>query len=582
MPSTPAPPATPEARAAYLILTSFVDYHGDIRTLSRRGRTRFGARDFSDTRALNRARIDCYGTAVTGCVSRLRGLMGEPWRALWADVKEAFATLIADRSDEEIAETFFNSVTRQLFTVVGVETKIEFIWFDSELTPSGDETPIYRSHHRTTTTVDLIRELLEETDLAAPFADPERDAARLAELIDARAEVSWGHLELHVIEVAKPVFYRNKAAYLLGRVRRANRIIPMAIALTHGDDGVEIDAVLLTEPEVSRVFSLTRSYFFVDVQRPSELIGFLRSLMPMKSAAELYIGLGYIKHGKTVMFRELHRHLIRSSDKFVVAPGTKGMVMTVFTLPSYDLVFKIIKDEFDFPKNTSHNEVKDRYELVIELDRAGRLLGANEFEHLSLPRDRFSEALIKELELTAGRSITITEEEVVFPHVYFERRLYPLNIYVEDVSRDRAVAAVIDYGQAIKDLAAANVFPGDLLVKNFGVTRYGRVVFYDYDELCLLTDVRFRRKPEPVDDDEEMSQEPWFFVGENDVFPEEFRNFLWPPGELRETMAKHHDDIFGVALWRGYQQQLKKGELLDVYPYSQSRRFARLFSGGDA
>lgn len=543
--------------------------------MTKRARTRFDTRDFADTREANHARIGSYRAAVTRCEAQVRELLGEPSRALWYDVKDAFATMIADRSDEEITETFFNSVTRRIFTIVGIDPKIEFMWFESELTPSGDETPVYRAYHRTGTTEALTRAILIDCHFEAPFCDLVADAARLAKHIDKRAEASWGHLELHVIEIAKPIFYRNRAAYLIGRVRRANRIIPMAISLMRAEDGVRVDALLLTEREVMRVFSLTRSYFFVDIQRPSELIGFLLSLMPVKPAAELYIAMGYIKHGKTVMFREFNRHLKRSTDKFVIAKGTKGMVMTVFTLPSFELVFKVIKDDFDFPKTISHDAVKGRYDLVLELDRAGRLLDAQEFEHLTIPKERFSVALLDELAEAASGSVTITEDSVILAHVYTERRLIPLDVYVKEVGRSRALAAVIDYGQAIRDLAAVNVFPGDLLVKNFGVTRHGRVVFYDYDELCLLTDVRFRRKPQPTDDDEAMAAEPWFYVAENDVFPEEFRTFLWPPGELREVMETHHADIFDVKMWRTIQKQLEAGDGLDVFPYSENRRFPK-------
>ncbi len=301
-----------------------------------------------------------------------------------------------------------------------------------------------------------------------------------------------------------------------------------------------VDTVLLSEAEASVVFSFTRSYFHVDVDIPGDLVGFLKSILPLKPVAELYIAIGYNKHGKTERYRALYRHLGNSNDKFEIARGAKGMVMTVFTLPSYDVVFKIIKDRFAYPKTSTRAQVMERYKLVFKHDRVGRMVDAQEFEYLTFSRDRFSEELLAELQTVAAETVTVTGDEVVIKHLYTERRLYPLDLYIKEMSFEKAREAVIDYGNAIVDLATANIFPGDLFIKNFGVTRHGRVVFYDYDELCLLTDCNFRKMPEASSYEDEVADQPWFSVAENDIFPEEFRKFLWFPGPLRKVMEEHH------------------------------------------
>src|SRR5947199_2680404 len=295
---------------------------------------------------------------------------------------------------------------------------------------------------------------------------------------------------------------------------------------------------------MSIIFSFARSYFHLETGKSRALVSFLKSIMPLKHIAELYISLGYNKHGKTELYRDLRRHLGRSTDKFDIARGDRGMVMSVFTLPSYDVVFKVIKDTFDSPKTTTRRDVMERYQLVFRHDRGGRLVDAQEFEHLRFDKDRFSPELLAELLHVAANTVSVDGDSVVIDHLYTERRLTPLNLYFREVDGELAHEAVIDYGQAIKDLAATNIFPGDILLKNFGVTRHGRVVFYDYDELCLLTDCTFRDLPQARDLDEEFEAEPWFYVGPHDVFPEEFLNFMGLEGERREVFLQAHGDLF--------------------------------------
>ena len=334
------------------------------------------------------------------------------------------------------------------------------------------------------------------------------------------------------------------------------------------------DAVLLTEDEVSMVFSFTRSYFFVDTDRPRELVAFLRSLMPRKPVSELYDAIGHNKHGKTELYRALLAHAQASDDRFEVAAGQPGMVMAVFTLPSYDLVFKVIRDRFPPPKTATRREVMRKYELVFRHDRAGRLVDAREFEHLEFEKRRFSEALLDELRRDARASAEIGDRTVVLHHLYTERRLRPLDLYLREATPLEGRDAVLDYGEAIRDLARSNIFPGDMLLKNFGVTRHGRIVFYDYDELAVLTDCRFREVPRSRYDQDEMAGEPWFFVGENDVFPEEFLPVLGLSGEPREAFLARHADLLGTAFWTAMQEEHRAGRVPDIFPYPQEKRFA--------
>jgi isocitrate dehydrogenase kinase/phosphatase len=371
-------------------------------------------------------------------------------------------------------------------------------------------------------------------------------------------------------------FYRGGGAYLVGRAIRDGGDgvgLPLAFCLRHeGERGITLDAVLFGEADLSILFSYTRAYFRVNADCPHALVHSLRQLMPRKRLADLYNEIGFNRHAKTEFYRDFVAQLNASADRFKTAEGTPGMVMLVFTLPSYDVVFKVIKDRFDLPKDTTPNEVMRRYKLVFEHDRAGRLVEAHEFEHLRIPRNRFEPTLLEDLLRAAGQMVRLEGDDVVIAHVYVERRIRPLNIFFAEADATQSAAAARDYGQAIKDLAVSNIFPGDVLTKNFGVTRRGRVVFYDYDELCFLTDCNFRDLPQATTYEEEISAEPWFSVRENDVFPEEFLNFLRLPGPARAALLEQHADLFHPDFWRSVQRKLREGETPEVFPYRPERR----------
>jgi isocitrate dehydrogenase kinase/phosphatase len=376
-------------------------------------------------------------------------------------------------------------------------------------------------------------------------------------------------------EIVRSVFYRGQSAYIVGLLYAGSVRMPMVLSLRHETSGgVVVDAVLLTEDAVSILFSFTRSYFHVDVARPYDLVRFLGRLMPRKRVAELYISIGQNKHGKTELYRDLLRHLNATDERFEHVPGTQGMVMVVFGMPGYDDVFKVIRDRFPPPKRTTRSTIMDKYRLVSQHDRAGRLIDAQNFQHLEFDRSRFDPDLLSELLSEASRTVRVEGDTVVISHLYVERRVIPLDLFAREAVAPAATAAVIDYGQAIKDLACTNIFPGDLLTKNFGVTRHGRVVFYDYDELSSLTDVSFRELPEPRDETEALAETPWFSVDDNDVFPEEHQRFLGLPPDLRRALMARHGDLFEVEPWKMVQRRIEAGELIEIFPYDDESRLA--------
>ncbi|MBA3469991.1 MAG: bifunctional isocitrate dehydrogenase kinase/phosphatase [Herpetosiphonaceae bacterium] len=564
--------------AANAIYHTFDEYQQHFKLITRQVQRRFEQQDWPALQAGTATRLDLYTTLVTRIVAEISSMLGERLTntIVWVSMKAVYSGLIADRDDWELAETFYNSVTRRIFVTVGVNPQLEFIATDFATPQTCASQPVYRTYPRAATTAELIATVLLDYPFGVRYQALERDMRRAADVIEAYLAELGIAATYERVEMVCAVFYRNKAAYLVGRIISQEQTTPLVLALLSTPDGISVDAVLLREAEVNILFSFTRSYFHVDIERPYDLVHFLASIMPEKRIAALYIAIGYHKHGKTEFYRDLLRHLSQTQDTFEIAPGERGMVMTVFTMPSYDVVFKIIKDWFSPPKDTTRQAVMDKYHLVFKHDRAGRLIDAHEFEYLKLDRQRFGEALLTELQRVAANSVVVEDDHVIIKHVYVERRVTPLDVYLREAEPAAAAAATLEFGNAIKDLAISNIFPGDMLLKNFGVTRNGRVVFYDYDELSLMTTCNFKHMPEPTSYDEEIAAEPWYAVGENDVFPEEFRYFLGLRTPLRDVFMRSHGEILTVDFWQQIQARLNAGEVIDIFPYDSSQRLSQL------
>ncbi len=571
----PGRPAEREAEvAAREIHAAFRDYFARFVALSRRARERFARADWHGHQRDVLQRLSLYAGALCDLRSRLEATLGERSldRLAWAEIKRAFEPLADGDPNPELERTFFNSVTRRTFGTIGVDRAIEFVAGEAYGTAGDADRHIVARYEARDETSDVILRILEDHRLEVPYRDAAADAWLVGLRVDDLLMRGAGSPSIEAFEMLRPAFFRGKAAYVVGRIRTRDATIPLILPLLHTPQGIAVDAVLTRTEDVSVLFSFTRSYFHVATERPRAVISFLESIMPDKPVAELYLSLGHYKHGKTELYRGLLRHLEQSSDRFEIASGDEGLVMLVFTLPSYDRVFKLIRDSFAFPKQTTRGEVRRRYGLVFERDRVGRLVEAQEFEHLRFRRDRFSPELLRQLRGAAARIVHEDGDWLTIEHLYTERRVRPLNLYLREVDRHEARLAVLDYGTAIKELAAANIFPGDFLLKNFGVTRHRRVVFYDYDELCLLDDCRFLQLPPPRFPEDELAAEPWFMVADGDVFPEEFRSFLGLPAELAEVLERHHGELFTPEFWRGMQERHRAGEVVDFYPYPPSVR----------
>jgi isocitrate dehydrogenase kinase/phosphatase len=563
---------------AQTLVGIFADYNTEFRAITRRARQRFELRDWRGSQRDAVARIELYDKYVENTVATMRKRLGDDGqeRSLWSSIKRRFAELIDPLPDAEFAKTFFSSVTRKTFGTTGVDPAVEFVALD--LDPLGSVTTHVETKGYTNRgSIDLlVEELLADFRFRAPYRDFERSVKMVADELKASLESGGERRTVEKLEVIKEVFFQMTRAYLVGRLSGRGWTLPFVVALRNQDSGVVVDAIMLEEGTVSVLFSFTRSYFHVDLAHVGEVVKFLKEILPRKPVSELYTVLGRARQGKTERYRELFRHLQGSDDQFMLAPGEKGLVMVCFTLPSFDVVFKLIRDKFPVQKNILRQDVLQKYELVFKHDRAGRLVDAQEFKRIRFPKARFAPDLLHELLTETAATVHDEGEQLAIDHLYIERRMTPLNLYVREASREQAEKAVLDYGQAIRDLAVTNIFPGDLLLKNFGVTRHGRVIFYDYDELCLVTDCRFREVPESRYEEDEMLAETWYYVGESDVFPETFINFLGFDPQLKQVFLNAHREILTADWWRGIQERLREGDVLEVLPYHKHR--VRVFS----
>jgi isocitrate dehydrogenase kinase/phosphatase len=538
---------SPKDQAA-AIAEQFRAYNDEFGRITRRAALNFLAEDWNSAQKDAVARIELYEQRVTRCVEAvaedLRPHLGNA--SVFTEIKRAYEMLVARRPDSDFYRTFFNSVTRDLFGTVGVNPEAEFT--ATTVGRASGAVPI-RVYRVDKSLPNAVREVLADTPFGAAIRDTDAAVHRISAEI-GRYFSTGRQRSPESIELIEPVFYRGLNAFLVGRLIADGAITPLVIAFSNSPGGVEVDAVLMSLADVGSLFGYARSYFHVDLPVVSAAITLLRSFMPRKPIDELYTVLGRAKQGKTERYFTLQRHLETSIDSFVHAPGERGLVMIVFTLPSLDLVFKVIRDRFGAPKTNSRADVIERYQFVFRHDRAGRLVDAQEFKRLRLPRGRFMQELADELLREASESCRIEGDHLIVEHCYIERRLRPLNLFLREADPAAAEAAIIDYGNSLRDLAASNVFPGDLLLKNFGVTSHGRVIFYDYDELCLVSDCVFRDLPQPRCEEEETSAEPWFQCGPNDVFPEQWLQFLSIPPTLQDVFLKHHAALLTASWWR--------------------------------
>ncbi|MEE9320594.1 MAG: bifunctional isocitrate dehydrogenase kinase/phosphatase [Granulosicoccus sp.] len=566
---------TEQTTIARVILDGFDKHYRLFREISAGACQRFEHNDWSAVDEANRARIKMYDSRVHESVERLRKDFPHVQHSgsEWPAIKLAYVALLHQHLQPECAETFFNSVACQVLHR-RYYNNAHIFWRPSVATDylEGQRPTLMSYYPRQTglrrALLDMVTSFPQHLRWRSLRADIRHLETALHQAMGAVAEKPN-----HQLQILGSLFYRNKGAYIVGREINSIRKLPFVISLVQTSDGeLFIDALITDAQDMALLFSFSRAYFMVDMDVPAAYVSFLHELMPNKPIHEIYSLLGLQKHGKTILYRELHHHLQFSRDTFRIADGIRGMVMLVFTLPSYPFVFKIIRDRFDPPKSASRAEVREKYRLVKNHDRVGRLADTLEFSNVALPLDRIDAELLSQLKSDASMNIEIERDRIIIKHVYIERRMTPLNTYLADVEGEERTRIIRDYGHAIRELAGADIFPGDMMLKNFGVTRHGRVVFYDYDEICYMHECNFRKIPPTPEWMDETTSEPWYSVRAEDVFPESFAAYFFSSAEDKETFRRQHGDLTTADFWKEQQQLIESDSRTDVFPYPDAAR----------
>ena len=565
-----------ELLIAQTILQGFDAQYGRFLEVTSGAQQRFEQADWHAVQQAMKNRIHLYDHHVGLVVEQLRCITnGQSTDAAFLlRVKEHYTRLLPDYPRFEIAESFFNSVYCRLFDHRSLTPERLFIFSSQpERRFRTIPRPLAKDFHPDHGWESLLMRVISDLPLRLRWQNKSRDIHYIIRHLTET--LGTDNLAESHLQVANELFYRNKAAWLVGKLITPSGTLPFLLPIHQTDDGeLFIDTCLTTTAEASIVFGFARSYFMVYAPLPAVLVEWLREILPGKTTAELYMAIGCQKHAKTESYREYLVYLQGCNEQFIEAPGIRGMVMLVFTLPGFDRVFKVIKDKFAPQKEMSAAHVRACYQLVKEHDRVGRMADTQEFENFVLEKRHISPALMELLLQEAAEKITDLGEQIVIRHLYIERRMVPLNIWLEQVEGQQLRDAIEEYGNAIRQLAAANIFPGDMLFKNFGVTRHGRVVFYDYDEICYMTEVNFRDIPPPRYPEDELASEPWYSVSPGDVFPEEFRHWLCAAPRIGPLFEEMHADLFRADYWRALQNRIREGHVEDVYAYRRRQRFS--------
>jgi isocitrate dehydrogenase kinase/phosphatase len=568
---------------ARTIRDGFDKHYRLFRQTSQHAKQLFERGDWAVAQQAARERIGFYDKRVQECVQMLEDEydQSELTDEVWRELKLHYIGMLSDHKQPELAETFFNSVCCNILHRTYFHNDFIFVRpvVSTEYIETEELAPTYRVYYPGADGLRFtLKRIVTNFQLDATFANLDRDV----ELVEKRLRAAFGTSKVepnHQIQVLSSLFFRNKGAYIVGKGINGNKEYPFVVPILHNKHGqLILDTVLFDQEQILILFSFTRAYFLVDMEVPSAYVQFLRTLMPRKPRSEIYTILGLQKQGKTLFYRDYLQHLKHSSDQFEIAPGIRGLVMLVFALPSFPYVFKVIKDFYPAPKETTRALIKEKYLLVKHHDRVGRMADTLEYSNVAFPRHRFSDELLAELKHFAPSLVEEEHNQIVIKHLYIERRMVPLNMWLSNAEQDGDEAqiehGVLEYGNAIKELVAANIFPGDMLYKNFGVTRHQRVVFYDYDEIEYITDCNFRNIPQPRNEEEEMASEPWYPIGRHDVFPEQFGSFLLGNAKIRKYFMKHHADLLTQAYWQARKQRILDGYVEDVFPYPQHIRFS--------
>ncbi|MBF0385610.1 MAG: bifunctional isocitrate dehydrogenase kinase/phosphatase, partial [Candidatus Omnitrophica bacterium] len=574
--------------AAIAIKVAFDMYRAKFEEINHGTKLRFERRKWAEIIENAVKTINLYPESLSKIEQDVEAMLGEKKydRELWMEIKQSYKRYVIERYEADLAMTFFYSVMRRVFQKIGQPIEYE----DDGILEKG---PIkgYRQVYLTYTRKDelsraeLIADILSELGFDEEIYTPsqiETDAKKIAARIEASLKDHLGHANFDSIEILKPVFYRNKGSYVVGRIRFGNLIIPLVISLRNERSrGIYARSIIMDDNELLAIFGGTRSGFQVEIEQYRELTDFIQTILPSRERLDIYSLLGLLQPVKVKLNHDIQRHLRESKESFVVTEGEKGWVMVVFTLPTYPYVFKVIADHSEKETFFGRDSVAGKYRMVNRMDRVGRMLNAIAFTDLRFKKDMFSKELLDELIARAPSVTAINDNEVILRQVYVERKVVPALVHLKRNKDDpKEIKRILkEFGDLIKDLAFAGIWIGDMKLKNTGITQSGRLMSFDYDELGQLTDYTFMENApfySPAGEDEHWSRNSDYmdkviykkvFLYDFSVIAGELRGIgIANDHEYLEYFREVHADLFIESFWQDIQGKIKQGYILDYAP----------------
>ncbi|HEV2228335.1 MAG TPA: isocitrate dehydrogenase kinase/phosphatase AceK regulatory subunit [Steroidobacteraceae bacterium] len=555
------------------IFECFVSFYGAFQRLTQHAKTAFEVRDPAAAVTHARTRLGLYDDAVYALADelRLRYPALTEHEPLWAAVEETYRARAQDLYDGDLAIAFLHSVMRRVH--VGEWRPVDYTFGDLPRLSAPREDVFTAVGCHWPLEPGVLDEVLKVGDLAVPYRDLDRDAARVAQRLN-ESFASDRTLELERIEMIRGCFFRNRGAYLVGRlVFRDGRVKPLVIALRNGDEGLVARAVLVAIPHVHNLFSSTQAAFHVMNPHYHEIAEFLFTIMPRRPLGLQYSTFGFYHYSKVAVMSEITQLLAQSGQVLSTAPGSPGTVAMAFNAPCLPYVLKVIRDRptdgYKWGTFPGPAAVLDKYRRVHEINRTGSMLDNTIFNNLKLERAWFDPRLLEELVTAAGNAVRLQGDAVIFKYLVVQRTLMPLNIYLQVATPDKARRVISNLGHCIKNNAAANLFNRDFDIRNYGVTRYLKVYLYDFDAVEALTDMKVRTNTDRVEGEE--GPPAWYFEEGFVFLPEEIEPGLrLAHRELRRAFHAEHGDLLTVRYWEDMQAAHRTGQVPGVRAYPES------------
>ena len=562
--------------AARWILAEFDAYYVESRSIPNLAKSAFEQRDPAMSLDLSLRRLSVYSVSAHALARRLRAALPEVAEdeTFWARLEARYLALIEGRYESDLAFAYIHSARRMVYE--GMWKPVEYMFLHHR-EPASERSAAVRIDFSIARGADLA--VLVDRVLAVPrferrWRDRAGDVRRVAERL--QSIFSGGARRPVEIQMTDAGFYRNRGAYIVGRiVFDDSSASPLILALLNHDVGIYVQAVLAGEADAHNLFSSTLANFHVTNSHYHELAAFLHTVMPTRRLGLHYSTIGFNHVGKVAVMHELREELATHREVFITAVGFRGSVAIGFAAPSSDYNLKVIRDvptdQYKWGEFPGIGAVLDKYRRVHEIDRTGSMLDNIIYYNLELDSAWFEADLLAELLRDAGESVSLRDDAVILKHLIVQRRVRPLPVFLQDATPEEAREVIVNLGHCIKNNAAANVFNKDLDARNYGVSRFQKVYLFDYDALEPLTRVKVRSNAGRFDGEDDVPD--WFYEDGVIFLPEEIESgFRIHDRGMRRLFRDVHGDLLTTGYWERLQHDLDRGQVPSIRLYPEQRK----------